>query len=204
MLVSAALAAACSTTRVEGTWLDATFSGQKLTGPMLVVGVMRDETVRRVYEDEMAAELAARGIRAIKSYDLVAQSLGERTSAQLMEAARSAGARYALSTAVVGKSDRTVLYSDGGPVFAGAGYGGWYGTYWGAMFPVTTTVRQYEVYAAETAIFDVATDRIQWTARTRSAATSKLHRDVGDFASAIVEAMTKAGLVEPLPAAQRN
>jgi hypothetical protein len=199
VLVVAAVAASCSTTRVEGTWIDAVFSGQKLVGPMLVVGVMRDETVRRLYEDAMAAELAVRGIPAIKSYDVVAQPLNERASAPLMDAARSAGARYAVSSAVVGKSERTVVYSDGGPVFVGGGYGGWYGTYWGATFPVTTIVRQYEVYAAETAIFDVATDRIQWTARTRSAATSKLRDDVRDFANAIVEAMTKAGLVETVP-----
>jgi hypothetical protein len=71
---------------------------------VLVVGVARDDLVRRVYEDAMAAQLAARGIAATPSYAVLAGALTAQADKQLLAAAEKAGARHVLSTAVIGRN----------------------------------------------------------------------------------------------------
>ena len=169
------------------------FGGRVIAGPVLVVGLMRDETVRRTYEDGMAAELTARGIATVKSYDVVAVELDGKPD-PVVEAARGQGARYLLSTAVVGRSTKTVVYNDP-PMMVG--YGGWYSRNWGVGVAGPTTIRQYDVFAAETSLVEVATDRIEWTVRTRSTAGSDIAADVRDFVDAILGEMAEAGLLPP-------
>jgi len=190
-MLAALLSMSCSSTRVEGAWIHPSFGGRSIAGPVLVVGLMRDETVRRLYEDAMAAELTARGITAVKSYDVVAVELdGEPDS--VVAAARSQGAQYLLSTAVIDRSTKTVVHNDP-PMMVG--YGGWYSRNWGVGVAGPTTIREYAVFAAETSLVEVATDRIEWTVRTRSTAGSDIAADVRDFVAAILGEMTAAGLL---------
>jgi hypothetical protein len=156
---------------------------------VLVVGLMRDGTVRRLFEDRMAAELATRGIAAMKGYDVVAGELDGQPDA-VVAAARGKGARYLLSTAVVGRDTKTVVYNDPPMI---VGYGGWYGRNWGVAAAGPTTIREFDVFVAETSLVDVETDRVEWTVRTRSTAGSEIAADVRDFVDAILGEMTKAG-----------
>jgi len=160
---------------------------------VLVVGLMRDETVRRLYEDRMAAELEARGVGAMKSYDALTGRLDGKPD-DVVAAARGKGARYLLSTAVVGRDTETVVYNDPPMI---VGYGGWYSRHWGIAVAGPTTIREYDVFAAETSLVDVGTDRIEWTVRTRSTAGSDIGDDVHDFVDAILGEMSKAGLLAP-------
>ena len=90
--------------------------------------------------------------------------------AKLMDAARKTGAGYLLSTALIGQDRETVVYQD--PMWgAGYVYRGWYGRYWG---PVYTDVRTYTFYTAQTSLTAVASDSIEWTARTRTSDPSNV------------------------------
>ena len=64
-------------------------------------------------------------------------------------------------------------------------YRGWYGGYWGMAYPVRTDVRTYKVYIAQTSLSDVASDRIEWAARTRTTQPSNLEREIQAFADLI-------------------
>jgi hypothetical protein len=186
--------AGCASTSLDGTWMRSEFAGKRIDAPVLVVGMARDETVRRVYEDQMVARLAARGVNATQSYASV-PGLTSDGHERLAAAARKAGARYVLSTAVIGQ-DREVVVSQE-PVWWGGAYGyrSWYGYYWGLAYPVRTDVRAYTVYLAQTSLTDLNADRIEWVARTRTTESSSIDGDVRDFVDVIVEAMVKAGLV---------
>ena len=198
--------AACSSTRVEGTWIHPDFAGSQLTGPVLVVDAMGDETARRLYEDAIAARLAARGVRAVKSYEALDGPLRADTPAPVIDAARAVGATYLLSSALIGHGRKTVVYSTplsdvgvgayqrGGGRYRAGGYAGWYSRSWAAA---TTTVRQVDIYAVETVLVDVASEEIEWTIRTKSAAGTSLAYDAEDFSVAIVDALTKARLLAP-------
>jgi hypothetical protein len=189
------VASSCTTTKLEGSWISPKFRNQRLAGRVIVVGVARDETVRRVYEDVMAAGLAARGVEAVRSYEITPQAIDHKTGDAIFAAARGQGARYILSTAVLARGKKTVVHEELGPYVGLASYRGWYGTYWAATFPARTTVREYDVYSAETSITDVASDRLQWTARTKSTPRGNIEQDVREFVAVLLDAMTTAGVL---------
>jgi hypothetical protein len=62
-------------------------------------------------------------------------------------------------------------------------------------YPVRTDVRVYSVYIAQTALTDVATERIDWTARTRTTAPNDVEQETRAFVDVIVGALDKAGLL---------
>ncbi|HUL91593.1 MAG TPA: hypothetical protein VLV56_04520 [Burkholderiales bacterium] len=191
----ALLVAACATTTLDGSWTHPEFAGKRLQGPVLVVGVARDDTVRRIYEDEMVARLGARGVKALRSYELVPGALQNDSVERLQQAARKAGATHLLSTAVIGREREALVYQDPGVYGGWGGYRGWYGSYWGMAYPLRTDVRVYSIYIAQTALTDVATDRIDWTARTRSTAPANVEQETRAFVDVIVGALDQAGLL---------
>jgi hypothetical protein len=190
-----AILTGCASTTLDGSWTSLEFAGKRIDAPVLVVGLARDDTLRRIYEDEMVARLVARGARATQSHALVPGSLGSDAHERLAAAARKAGARYLLSTAVIGQEREVVVTQD--PIWWGGAYGyrSWYGYYWGMAYPVRTDVRAYNVYIAQTSLTDLSTDRIEWAARTRTTETSNIEKEVRAFVDVILESMAKAGLV---------
>jgi hypothetical protein len=197
LCASVALLAACASTSLEGSWSNPALPREPISGPVLVVGVARDDIVRRVYEDGMVAQLAARGIKAMPSYSLVAGPLGPKAHDEVLAAARKAGARQLLSTAVIGQDREQVVTQDPGPFIGMGGYGRWYGAYWGMSFPVRTEVRSYAVYTAQTSLVDVAGEQLRWTARTRTADPRDVTRETQAFVDVIVKSMTDAKLLPP-------
>ena len=187
--------AGCASTTLDGSWTSPGFAGKRIDAPVLVVGMARDDTVRRVYEDEMVAKLVALSVKATQSYVSVPGSLGSDAHERLASAARKAGARYLLSTAVIGQDREFVATQE--PVWWGGAYGyrGWYNYYWGMAYPMRTDVRAYTVYVAQTSLTELDSDRIEWVARTRTTETSNVETEVRTFVEVIVDAMAKAGLV---------
>jgi hypothetical protein len=200
MTLTVAVLAGCASTRLDGTWADPALPAEMVRGPVLVVGVTRDDLVRRVYEDAMAAQLAARGISATRSYTALTGPLTERSDAQLLAAAERAGARHVLSTAVIGQERQQVVRQEPVASVGFGGFGRWYNTWWGLSYPVRTEVRSYPVYVAQTSLIDVGSDRLRWTARTRTTDPRDIEKEKRAFVDVIVEAMTEAKLLPPAPA----
>ena len=187
--------AACAATTVDGTWKRPEMAGQRIDGPVLVVGVARDETVRRIYEDDMAAKLAARGVKAMRSYDVAPGALDGEGSDRLLQAARAASARYLLSTAVIGVDVEQTVYADPWAYPGFVGYRGWYGAYWGMAWPGYAQVRTYPVYIAQTALVRADVDRVEWVARTRTTAPANIGAETRAFVDVILGALERDGLL---------
>lgn len=195
LIAIAATVAGCASTTLDGTWVRPEFAGKRIDASVLVVGMTHDETFRRVFEDQMVAGLAARGVKATQSYVLVTGSLASDGHERLAAAARKSGARFLLTTAVIGQ-DREVMVTQQPMSWGGVhGFRSWYGYYWGMAFPVRTDVRSFAVFLAQTSLTEVDFDRIEWVARTRTTESSSIGSDVRDLADVILESMVKAGLV---------
>jgi hypothetical protein len=194
LVLVSSLASGCASTKVEGTWQRPEFTDKPIAGPVFVVGVARDETVRRVYEDEMAALLGARGIDVVRSYEKVPGKLDAEAHARLVQAAGAAGARYLLSTALIGQELEPVVTQE--PVGMVGGYHRWYGSYYGMSY-TRTEVRVQHVYNAETSLTDVAGDRVEWTARTRTTDPSDIEAETRGLVGVLVDAMAEGGLIAP-------
>jgi hypothetical protein len=197
-LAAAATLAACASTQVDAVWVDPAAAGRKLEGPVLVVGVARDPTVRRLFEDGMVAALKARGLVASPSY-AAADPIDEKSGDVLLAAARAQGARTIVSSAVIGQETETRVVQQATPAWGVTGFSGWYRTWYGSTVPVRTEVRTFQTLLAQTAVTHVATGNLEWTARTRTASPINVEREVEGFVDAIAGAMTRSGLLPPVP-----
>jgi hypothetical protein len=186
------LLAACASTRVESQWRHPEASSYRLSGRVLVVGVTRDATARRLYEDAMAAELAARGVTAVRSYDVMAGDLPNDNGAALTAAAQRSSAAAILSSALVAHEQIERVILDPTPQWR-ASYVGWYGHYWDLVRRVE--VRTYERYVASTSLTEVTTGCIMWTARTLTESPGAMEHEVKVFAQVIAKALAEAALL---------
>lgn len=194
--LATALLAGCATTKVEGSWTSPSFRSESFSGPVFVVGVARDETVRRIYEDLMTEALSKRGVDALRSYEHVPRPIDAGTGDAILSAARLSAARHVLSTAVIARGRETVIYNEPAPL---SGFGSWYGAYWAMSFPSRSTVREYAVYSAETSLTDVASDRVEWTLRTRTTPQGRIETEVRDFVDVVLAAMADQGFLKGEP-----
>ena len=191
LLVLASLLTGCATTRIDAQWTNPAFAGRPVQGPVLVVGLTRDTTLRRLYEDALAVQLGQRGLTALKSYDGLFDSVDDTSSEPLLQAARTAGAAAVLSTRVIGHEQR--VWVDPMPAW---GYPGWYGYPWPyAYYPYPGPVSTYERYIASTSLTDVNSGKEVWTARSSTNLPGKVDREVQALAQEIVAGLGKAGLL---------
>jgi hypothetical protein len=183
--------AACGATTLDATWVRPGFAGNHIEGKVLVVGVSRDNAVRRIYEDDMVQKLGARGVTAVRSYESLPDLLDKDATGRVMAAGSQAGARYLLSTALVGREVEQVATTDPGY----GGYHRWYSDNYDLSLTDTTEVHTYDVFILQTSLTDVAADRVEWTARTRTVAPKDIQKEMHAFVDIILGALAKSQLI---------
>src|SRR4029450_5656251 len=122
----AALASCAASTKLTSSWSDPAAADRNFK-KIVVVGVTPNTAVRRMYEDDFAAELQTRGITAVTSYSFAGEGQldKEATAAKLHEL----GADGVIVTRLVDKETVQTYYPPTYSTMAApsAYYGGWYG-----------------------------------------------------------------------------
>jgi len=194
--------ASCASTTLQSTWMDPNFTG----GPfkkIFVIGLARNETSRRVFEDIMVTRLQATGVQAVPAYQFIPEDA--QVPEPILEAAvAKSGADAMLMTRLLGVNTQTNVSTVmvPGPVMGpgfGPGWGGpgWWGAYnsWWAVPQVTT----YQIATAETTLFDASTRRIVWTATSETFNPQSVQQEAPGLADRVVTALQGRKL---LPAAK--
>ncbi len=183
--------AGCASTSLVNEWQspDAAPAMRKV----LVVGVTNQSSVRRVFEDEFAAQLRAAGVEAVPSYSLLPED-GQAEQAVLEAAVHDAGADAVLVTRLV-KQEQRVDVSPGSyrPAF-GMGFYGWYSSAWMGFYD-PPTVYQYDVVTAETSLYSPPQSRLVWSGTTETFSPKDVKKETADFARIIIAALKKRGIV---------
>ncbi len=185
--------AGCATTHVEATWSNPEYAGHAPAGRVFVVGLTRDDTARRLYEDAMTAELRNRGVDAVRSYDSLGAPLADGGGSMLIDAARKAGATRVLATALVSRQNVQRVTVEPVP-YRGWDYYGWYGYYWPYGYARAET-QDFERYYVSTTLTDAASGRIYWSARTRSDAPGSIEKEIRDFVAVLADTLARGGLL---------
>jgi hypothetical protein len=196
-LAAAAFLAACASTTIVDQWQSADFKG----GPfkrILVVGITKEATVRRIFEDEFVGQLRARGTGAVASYTLIPDD-GQVERPRLERAVKESGGDAVLITRVVKVEHRTQVVP-GTPAFPGFGRDiyGIYGTGWGGVwtgYASPPAVFQYDEVKVETKLFDARTETLVWAAQSDVFAPTDARKDSADFAARIIGALAARKLI---------
>lgn len=195
-LIGAALAlAACATsTQFNAQWVNPQAGSRLPVKNVLVIGISRDTTARRVYEDTMVAQLTARGVKAQPSYRSLPDD-GPAPQAAIEKAVRDAGADAVLISRTVSVTNE-VRVSPGmvmGPPY-GFGWGGFYGYYhgmWSSAYAMPPNVYTVQNVVVDTRLFDAKDFLVLWSGSSTTTPTSSMQTTISEFVTTLVTALAE-------------
>ncbi len=173
--------AGCASVSVTNQWHDPAYRGPPATN-FVVVGIARNETTRRVFEDTFVAQLRAAGVQAQPAYTQI--EAGENGKVKLTDLVRASGADAVLTTRV----QRVQQKLNVSPGYAYGGYGGFYGWYGGA-WASAPIVSQYEVVTLETDVWEPKSGTLIWAATTERVASPDIPTVTTQLAQALIPRM---------------
>jgi hypothetical protein len=200
LIVGALVLGACAAPTVLNTqWLNPQFAGKPPMRSILVMGITKDPNNRRNFEDQMVAQLATRGVKAVPSYNFAPDS-GAVEQVKLEQAVKQAGVSGVLLTRVVNITEQ-VNVTPGmvmGPPM-GYGFGGFYGYYggmWASSYYMPPQVYTTQHVAADTRLFEASNFSLIWSASTNTTPSGGSTASLFDqFSKLIVDSMAKDGLI---------
>ena len=204
LLLSAACAvlSSCATTSLLSSWVDPETSGKKLD-KVLVLGIAKNQVVRRQYEDTFVRELVAKGVRAMPSYTMLpdANQISEESVAPLI------GQHQITQVLVTRLVDRktvstyvpptTTTYATGYPSYYPSYYGSWSGYYNTGYTSVSSPGYTYdtEYVNLETNIYDIGAKKLVWTGLTETELGGKVDAQIDEFIHLLLGTMAKDKLL---------
>ena len=216
MLFAAAAVAGCATeaTRLDAQWVNPQFAGQRAVRSLMVMGVSRDASTRRLYEDRMVASLGAAGVRAVQAY-LTLPDDGPIPEDRLQRAVRAADVSHVIVSRIVNVTQQvnvtpgTVTTTAWGP---GPGWGpgsawgpGWRGFHghhssmWGpTMISTPPRITTTQDLNADTRLFDSLNAEVLWAASTTTSLGTKsatVPQIIDQFVGLIVATLKRDGVI---------
>jgi hypothetical protein len=188
------LLASCASTELNAQWVNPGAGNRLPVKNMMVMDINRDTTARRVYEDAMVTELAARGVKAVQSYKSLPDN-GPAEQKAIQEALRAANADAVLISRTVSVTNE-VRASPGyvaGPPW-GFGWPGFYGYYhgfWSGAYAIPPSVYTVQNVLVDTRLFDVKDYLVLWSASTTTVPTGSMQRTIQEFAKTITETLAQ-------------
>ncbi len=168
LLISLFLFSGCAANKILSSYSDKDVE-QYALGRILVVGIARNETKRRIYENTFSESFRKRGVQSIPSYSVSKQSI-EPSKAALMDAITKSSADTVLITHMLGQSEQEHYQPGTSFFYNGNTYNGLFDYYPFVYNSVslpgsyTNTTR----VLLETNLYDVKSEKLLWTARTES------------------------------------
>lgn len=181
----ALLAGGCSSTVLRDSWRDPQFAGPPLRS-VLVIGVARSQSNRRVFEDGFTQALRDQSVAGTASYPLLPAE-GAIGNARIEGAVAQSGADAVLITRVL-RAQRNVQVTPGYvvPGYYSAGFYGWYTT---AYTTVPPSIEQYEVLTIESTLWDMRTERVVWSGTSESTDVKDVATLTGELAAVLIGKM---------------
>jgi hypothetical protein len=202
LIILVLLVTGCSSSIVTGSWKDPNYSGQ--VKKVYVVGIAKQETTRRIFEDEFCKQLATFGVTGLSSYrDLPAS---EEINKEMIEAkARANGADSVLLTRAIGKRTEEVVnpgrisnYDYGPRGYYPDPYYRNYGSYYARSRDIVyqpATVSQFEVVTIEANLYNAANAELIWSAQLETVVEENLGKLLADFIETVTKDLNAKGLI---------
>jgi len=200
----------CSNTKLIDTWSDPKNSVSYKS--IMVVGISDRKQTRRAYESYFVDSLAEKGIQSVASYTLISQqdekkfASGKGEFKEIVKAAIKGSDIDAVLITHVASIEEDEIYRPsmdyqavfGAPYYSPGYYGGMYG-YHGY---VTTYVQQpgyyteEQTYILESNLYDVKTEELVWTTRSRTYSPQSMDEAIGDISRLIIADLATRKLIQ--------
>jgi hypothetical protein len=155
---------------------------------VLVIGINQDSTARRIYEDAIVAQFAARGIKSQPSYNLLPE-LSAGPPPDIKSVLRDAGVDAVLVSRTV--RVRTDIRVTSGHSFGPAGFFGM----WGGAYSTPSNVYTVQKVEVESRLYDVTDLALLWSGSSTTNPRSSMQKTITDFATVLIQALADAKVI---------
>lgn len=184
----------CASSRLDAQWTNPQLAPGTLRGArILVVCEAHDLAIKRICQDQLAAEVVARGGTAVPAADSASTTVRPLNNDQYLPLAREADAKavfvHSVTTADVSSSGSGVSIGVGGFRVGGGGSGVGVGVSVPVGSPQTHTG-----YALNSRVAEVASGRVLWTAKASAPPSADVGAQLAELTKAVFDAADKARL----------
>ena len=158
---------------------------------LMIGGPSGDVSVRRNFEDEFVAQLAAMGAAALPSYRYMPENevTNENNLKQAAQKARADGLLLMRSVSVEEKTNYPTI----GPEISFGIFGSNAGAAWSGI-PGTSGPYRYNEYTSETALYDVAKNELVWTGTLKTKEPTNVQAAIRSYVQTITKALAAQNL----------
>ena len=185
--MAAALVFGCATTKIVSEWSNPDYTSPRFK-KIFVIGVSKQPSIRRTFEDEFVNKLKAAGVDAVPSYLYVAED-GQIDEARMDQVVKQANADAVVITRLVRVEKKTEVspgFYQPAPAVGYGFYRGYSSAWLGYYEP--PRIYQYDVYVSETGLYNVNKNQLVWAGTVETTDPS----DIGNEIRRYVDVVTKA------------
>jgi hypothetical protein len=188
------LTSCASSTKIVNQWVNPEYRAPNFKR-IVVVGVTKQPSLRRTFEDEFVSRLATEGVDAVPSYRYIPED-GEVAEARLQEAVRQANADAALITRLVTVEKKTEVvpgFYQPAPALTFGFYPG-YTAFWHGYYE-PPRVYQYDVYISETSLYDLRRNQLVWSGIVQTTEPRDINKEIKRYVDNVVDALKSKNLL---------
>lgn len=184
----AVVLAGCAATKIVTEWSNPDYASPRFK-KILVIGVSKQPSIRRTFEEEFVNKLKAAGVDAVPSYLYISED-GQVDEARLHEAVRKANADAVIITRLVRVEKKTEVspgFYQPAPAATLGFYRG-YSTAWLGYYE-PPRIYQYEVYISETSLYDVTKNQLVWTGTAETTDPGDIGNEIKRYVDIVIDAL---------------
>ena len=190
LIICAFLFASCATTTITDVWKDKAYQGK--AQKIVVIMVARTEYLRNMFEGRFVAELRARGNNAIQSHKIV--TFEQLPDKELVKSKiKSTGADTVLISRLV--DSKTIETYVPGQIHGVPITHSYWGTYYEIVFVDYGYTGDIQVAYIETNLYDVKTEKLIWSAHSKTERTAGEQQLINTFIDIIVKKLSSDKII---------
>jgi len=191
--VFGALVSCGPSTKIEKSWMEPGTSVTKsASNKTFIIGTVKDETSRRVIEDQLAKRL---GSGAVASYTLLSTDALKAADEASLKKILTDGQYTHVLLMRLADVEKETSYVHGTTTGFYGGYGRYYG-YGAGMYSTPGYYTTDKNYFVETTVYTINPDKLVWTGTTKTVNPSKMEKTVNEIADVISAKMKKDGFLK--------
>jgi hypothetical protein len=189
MAVALGLTACAASTKIVNQWVNPDYTSPRFR-KIMVIGVSKQPSIRRTFEDQFVTKLKAAGVDAVPSYLYIPED-GQVDEGRLQEAVKLANADAVIITRLVRVEKKTEM----SPGFYQPGPFGFYGGYSAAWLGYYEPPRiyQYDVYISETSLYDM--NQLVWAGTVETTDPGDINKEIERYVDTVIDALKSKNLL---------
>ena len=191
VILIAILFISCASTTITDTWKDKAYQGKAQN--IVVIMVARTEYLRNMFEGRFVAELRARGNNATQSHKIVAfEQLQDK------ELVKSRIKSTEVDTVLIARlvDSKTIETYEPGYINAVPIAYSYWGTYYEIVYTDYGYTDDIEVAYVETNLYDVKTEKLIWSARSKTERSGGEQQLINKFIDIIVKKLSSDKIIQ--------